>query len=138
LKDLEEMRGRLEAPDYKFLRRNGRTTLAMKEGMPAVEEAINFCRSAKQVPRLNWNEELYEAAKYHVEDTGKNGLVQHESTDGTTVKDRLSRYGKIITSYGENVTFNTANALEIVLQALVDDGVKNRGHRENLFNPEFR
>ena len=87
----------------------------MKEGRKAIRDAIDAGNRAKSAPALHWNDELYEAAKYHVEDTGKIGFVQHESSDGTSVKDRLSRYGKILTSYGENVTFNTVDALEIVL-----------------------
>ena len=64
--------------------------------------------------------------------------MQHESADGTSVKERLKRYGKIVTCYGENLSFHTETAMEVVLQSIVDDGVPNRGHRENLFNPEFR
>lgn len=71
-------------------------------------------------------------------DIGPKGLVQHESSDGTSVKERLKRYGKIVTCYGENLSFHCETAIEVVLQLLVDDGVPNRGHRENLFNDDFR
>ena len=55
--------------------------------------------------------------------------MQHESSDGTNVKERLKKYGKIVTC---------ETAMEVILQQIVDDGVPNRGHRENLFNPDFR
>lgn len=54
------------------------------------------------------------------------------------MKERLKRYGKIVTCYGENLSFHCETAIECVLQLLVDDGVPNRGHRENLFNDDFR
>jgi len=87
---------------------------------------------------LKFNTELFNCAKAHVEDVGRKGLVQHESTDGTSVKERLKKRGKIITCYGENLSFHCDTAFDVILQMLVDDGVPNRGHRENLFNPEFR
>ena len=36
------------------------------------------------------------------------------------------------------MSFHCETALEVILQLLVDDGVPNRGHRENLFNDDFR
>lgn len=71
VKPLEEMKSRFEAPDFKQLKRSGRTTLATKEGVKGVEEAIEFCRRGGRLPRVNWNEDLYQAASYHVNDTGR-------------------------------------------------------------------
>lgn len=87
---------------------------------------------------LRWQGQLGQAARDHCVDIGPKGLVQHESSDGTTVKERLKKYGKIVTCYGENLSFHCETALEVILQLLVDDGVPNRGHRENLFNDDFR
>ena len=121
-----------------LMKQPGKTTLRTKEGVQAVREAIQFLKELRPVRPLNWHSELAVCARNHVQDTGSKGLVQHESSDGTTVKERLKRYGKIVTCYGENLSFHTDNAMEVVLQSIVDDGVPNRGHRENLFNPEFR
>ena len=55
----------------------------------------------------------------------------------TGVKERLRKYGNIISCYGENLSFHCEDAKETLLQLIVDDGVPNRGHRENLFNQEF-
>ena len=60
------------------------------------------------------------------------------SSDGTPVKERLKRYGKVVACYGENLTFTSQTARDIVLELLVDDGVPDRGHRANLFNDDFR
>ena len=54
------------------------------------------------------------------------------------MKDRLRNYGKIVTCYGENLSFHCDTAKQVVMQLVVDDGVPNRGHRENIFNNDFR
>ena len=129
------MLGRFEGDS---LRQPGKTTLRTKEGPAAVNEAIEYFNRAEPVRLLRWGTELAKAARDHVVDIGQKGLVQHESSDGTPVKERLKRYGKIVTCYGENLSFHCETAIEVVLQLLVDDGVPNRGHRENLFNDDFR
>ena len=60
-----------------------------KEGKSAVNEAIEYLNRLEPVKPLRWNEELGRASRDHVIDIGPKGLVQHESSDGTSVKERL-------------------------------------------------
>ena len=55
---------------------------------------------------LRWSPELAKAAKEHAEDIGPKGIMSHEGSNGSTVKDRLQRHGKIINCYGENLSFH--------------------------------
>lgn len=64
--------------------------------------------------------------------------MSHEGSNGKTVKERISEYGKFAICYGENLSFNCATPEEVVLQLIIDDGVPERGHRQNIFNPEFK
>lgn len=121
-----------------LLKQPGRTTLRTKEGPSAVNEAIEYLNRLDPVKPLKWSEGLARAAAFHVNDTGPKGLVQYESYDGTSVKERLKKYGKIVTCYGENLSFHCDTAMDVILQLVVDDGVPNRGHRDNIFNPDFR
>lgn len=77
--------------DGDVLKREGKTNLRTNEGPKAVKEAIDYLQSkAEKVPvPLKWSEEMAKAAKEHVEDTGPKGLLSHEGSTGTTVKDRL-------------------------------------------------
>lgn len=110
---LQEMLGRFEGL---LMKQPGKTTLRTKEGASAVNEAIEYLKRLQSVRELRWNEELYTAAREHVTDIGPKGLVQHESSDGTSVKERLKRYGKIVTCYGENLSFHCETAMEVILQ----------------------
>ena len=97
------------------MKQPGRVTLRTKEGAPAVLEAIEYLSKLQPVRELKWNNELYVAAREHVQDIGPKGLVQHESSDNTSVKERLKRYGKIVTCYGENLSFHCETAMEVIL-----------------------
>lgn len=87
---------------------------------------------------MKWCEEIAQASKDHQADIGPKGLIQHDSSDGKSgVKERLRKYGNVVSCYGENLSFHCEEAKEVMIQLIVDDGVTNRGHRENIFNPEF-
>jgi uncharacterized protein YkwD len=81
----------LENFDGDVLKREGKTNLRTNEGAKAVHEAIDFLqKKAEKIEKpLTWSEELAKAAKEHVEDVGPKGLLCHESSSGTTVKERL-------------------------------------------------
>ena len=51
--------------------------------------------------------------------------------------DRLAVYGTLVATAGENIAYGTTGGKEIVLQLIIDDGVASRGHRDNIFKPEF-
>lgn len=51
---------------------------------------------------------------------------------------RIKRYTDEQGAISENVSFGWGNARDIVLQMIIDDGVKSRGHRNNLFGSNFK
>jgi uncharacterized protein YkwD len=109
-----------------------------KEGVRAVDEAIAFLKKAKPLSAVTGSRPLTLAARDHVQDTGPAGLVGHNGADGSTFADRIARYGKVKTTAGENIAYGPSGARSIVMQLIIDDGVANRGHRTNIYNPDFR
>jgi uncharacterized protein YkwD len=108
-----------------------------QEGVAALDEAINYLRSAKPLPPLESSIGLSRAASDHAKDQGRTGAMGHKGTDGSDPWDRMSRYGTWQRKAAENIAYGRDNARDIVMQQVIDDGVHDRGHRTNLFNPEF-
>ena len=50
----------------------------------------------------------------------------------------MSRYGSWSERVAENISYGGYSARGVVIQLIVDDGVPGRGHRINLFNPDYR
>jgi uncharacterized protein YkwD len=51
--------------------------------------------------------------------------------------DRAKRYCDSLSSFGENISYDCHTALEVLCQLIIDDGVPSRGHRSNIFNPDW-
>lgn len=65
-------------------------------------------------------------------------LSGHTGSDGSSMSERLERYGNWNGKIGENCDFGSSLGRDIVISLIVDDGVANRGHRKNLFSEEFK
>jgi uncharacterized protein YkwD len=131
---LENFRRSYNGKELKFS--NGES-LITNEGVAALEEAINFVRSAKPLAPLEIRNGLVLAAKDHLNDLVKTGKSGHRGSDGSSVEDRFTRYGTWSDSVGEDIVYHSRTARENVISLIIDDGVANRGHRRNIFKPTF-
>ena len=133
-KHLEAMLPRF---DGKLLERPGRVTLRTDEGAAAVREAIAALRARQPMPQLRWSKGLAGAAADHVRDQGPIGGLEHRGTDGSNPARRAERRGRWATAMAENIAYGDNPAREVVIQLLVDDGVRDRGHRDNILDSRW-
>jgi uncharacterized protein YkwD len=124
--------------DGKLLKLPGETPILTKEGTSAVAGAIRFLRSQKAVSPLTPSKGMSSAAKDHVGDLRTSAGSQHKGMDGSQTWNRANRYGTWQRIIGENISCGHDQARNIVMTLMIDDGVPDRGHRKNLFNPDFR
>ena len=74
----------------------------------------------------------------------KTNIFGHNSSDGRSFTDRIvKRCGKAFGSSGENIGSDFKvegrdHALQTVMGLIIDDGVKSRGHRKNIFSTDFK
>ena len=111
--------------------------LKTKEGVSALNECVRDLKRTKPVPILYPSAGLSKAASDHVKDQSQSGRTGHIGGDRSSVKSRVERYGKWNFRIGENIAYGGKYAQQVIIYLLIDDGVKGRGHRINMLNPDF-
>ena len=111
--------------------------LMTNEGPAGYLTAIAFLEAQGSFSPLKLSEGLCKAANDHAKDLARNNLTGHTGSDGSSMTDRMDRYGQWQSNCGENCSFGCASAEEILIQLIVDDGLTSRGHRTNIFSPNF-
>jgi uncharacterized protein YkwD len=102
----------------------------------AVDEAVHFLNKAHPLPPLTLSSGMCRAASDHCTEQVA-GQLGHDGNDRSSPGDRISRYGSWSTTWGENISYSQKTARGVVLALIIDDGVRSRGHRKNIFNPKF-
>ena len=112
------------------------TTLA---AVRTLEEAIDAVEALPGgLPRVELSPSLSRAAADHVRDTGSRGLTGHRGADGSSLSQRIERYGSWSGHIAENIVYGSSGARDAVFEQLLDFGVRDRGHRWTLLNPAWR
>jgi len=106
------------------------------EGVKSIDEAVRFLRNVRPLPALVLSAGMCRAAADHCAEQAA-GKLGHFGNDRSSPGDRINCYGSWIGTYGENISYGQKSARSIVLTLIVDHGVRSRGHRKNIFNPNF-
>lgn len=114
----------------------GRVPLRTKEGTRALEEAIHFLRNASPQAPLMFSPGMSRAAADHCAEQAGGGMT-HRGRGGSSTGDRINRYGVWSGTWGENLSCGRSTAREIVMALIIDDGLRSRKHRANIFSSSF-
>lgn len=128
---LEEMRGQFQG---NMLVRPGRIPFRTKEGARAVEEAIRYLKTASPQAPLAFSRGMSQGAADHCAAQARGGMSHNA---GGNTASRISRYGTWGGGWAENISCGRSGARETVIALIVDDGLRSRKHRKNIFNPAF-
>lgn len=125
--------------DGNLIRIPGQTAAVLtREGVGAVDEAIDFLMAAEPAPPLTESDGMSRGATDHVEDQGPSGDTGHDGSDGSTPGERMDRHGSWNMIFAENLAYGPQTARDVVMGLIIDDGVPDRGHRRNIFDPRLQ
>ena len=103
----------------------------------AVDEAIRFLRRAHPLARSLSPTGSRMAAAEHVAEQAAGGFG-HRGSDRSDPGERMNRHGIWSGRWGENISYGKSTARDIVIALIIDDGLRSRKHRKNIFNPDFQ
>lgn len=93
---------------------------------------VRTLKTHTSLPPLIENKQLMLMAADYASEAGKKGWIGHIRTDA-----RFKKYAPDIDITGENLQFGSKDALAVVMDLLIDQDVRNLGHRKNILDPDF-
>lgn len=108
------------------------------EDVDALQDAIEFLMQQQPLPPLSPNEALAETARAHAAAQGRTVQVGHVSPGGESLSERLHSHGVWAGLAAEDISYGYEDPREVVRQLIVDSGVPNRGHRQNIFGAHYQ
>lgn len=122
----------------RLVQRPGKIDLQTIEGTAAVDEAIRALKQRQPMAGFRVSRGMSRAAMDHVKDTGPRGTTGHQGADGSSPFTRMQRYGAYARAAAENIGYGNESGREVVIQLIVDDGVRSRGHRNNILDDRLQ
>jgi hypothetical protein len=121
----------------KILSYPGDIPIKTVEGVSALHECVRDLKKAIPLPLVYPNPALTRAAENHSADQSRTGRTGHTGSDNSNLRTRIERYGKWEKQIAENIAYGNTSARQTVIFLLIDDDVRNRGHRKTFLNPNL-
>ncbi len=128
----------IEYYDRKLLKIPGEIPIKTKEGVKPARECYRFMKRAKPVGILYPSYGMSLGARDLANYQKRNGRTGHNGRHNSTVVDRIEKYGSWDIAAGENIAYGLSDAQLTVVSLLIDDGVKDRGHRHAMLDHRFK
>ncbi len=121
---------------YIYLPKRGRITSS--EGVRALYECVRVLKATQPLKPLLYSTDLAAAACLHVADQSRSGRTGHRGSNGSFVADRVELFVEWENSVAENIFYGPMSARETLVFLMIDDGVRDRGHRKNFLSPNLK
>jgi len=122
----------------KVLEIPGKTPFKTHEGVEAFDECLEALKKAEPAPPLTPSKGMSKACKLLVYDQELTGKTGHKDSAGNQPIDRMHKFGHFSGFFAENIHYGDIEPRFAIISLLIDDGVRSRGHRKNLLNPEYK
>lgn len=122
----------------KMLSLPNRKGLVMIEGLPAIEDAISDLKKISKQNPFTVSNGLSKVARQQLADLQENPTLRHLGKDGSSLDMRMMKVGFSGGAIAENISYRVEEAREVILTMIIDDGLKSRSHRKNVFSPTFK
>jgi uncharacterized protein YkwD len=113
--------------------------LETMEGAAAIDDAISFLKTVPPwLEAYRLSDGLNKSAALQLKDLMIDSSIGHRGRDGSTLPSRLQKFGEFGSIYAENISYFGATPRDMVLMWIIDDGLKSRSHRKNIFSSTFK
>jgi len=119
----------------------GNIHIQSREGTAVVDEAIEYLRTVKAASALGTARCLVSSAEDLHNDQKTTGKIGHKGSDGSSPSQRIKNRCGVKKKTGESLAYGMYagdTPAAVIMQLVVDDGVKDRMHRIRLFDPGFK
>lgn len=109
----------------------------LSEGASAVDKAIAFLKKQAPIAPMAGDAKLVAAARRFADEQSRSGKWGHESADGSDLSDRIAQDGTRRNFNAETIMYGKSSAHDIVMHLIIDDGVRDRSHRDVIFDSDL-
>lgn len=106
----------------------------LREGVAGVDNAIAFLRRQLPVNPIAGDALLLSAARRFADEQARTARWGHISADGSDLDARIEADGTRRIANAETIMYGKSSARDIVMHLIIDDGVRDRSHRDVIFD----